>query len=87
MIRIAALLVVVVSTLAYSLQALAAESYAGYGSEPTNEGHVGKREYSPYLNIGYPQRVRTTPTASRAARSSPPATACARGCSAPSITW
>ena len=57
MIRIAALLVVVVSTLAYSLQAFAAESYAGYGAEPSGDDHVGEKEYSPYLNIGYPQRV------------------------------
>jgi hypothetical protein len=40
-----------------NLQVFAAESYAGYGSEPTNKDHVGEREYSPYLNIGYPQRV------------------------------
>ena len=31
--------------------------YAGYGSEPTPEDHVGHKEYSPYLDIGYPQRV------------------------------
>jgi hypothetical protein len=35
----------------------AAESYAGYGSEPTDQDHVGEKEYSPYLDIGYPQRV------------------------------
>jgi len=35
----------------------AAEPYAGYGSEPTKDGHVGRKEYSPYLDIGYPQRV------------------------------
>jgi hypothetical protein len=37
--------------------ALAAESYAGYGYEPTKDGHIGEKEYSPYLNIGYPQKV------------------------------
>ena len=37
--------------------ALAAESYAGYGDEPTKDGHIGEKEYSPYLNIGYPQKV------------------------------
>ena len=34
-----------------------AETYAGYGDEPTRSGHLGEKEYSPYLNIGYPQRV------------------------------
>jgi len=35
----------------------AAESYPGYGYEPTKADHIGEKEYSPYLNIGYPQRV------------------------------
>ena len=34
-----------------------AETYAGYGNEPTKSEHLGEKEYSPYLNIGYPQRV------------------------------
>ena len=34
-----------------------ADDYAGYGSEPTQSGHIGEKEYSPYLDIGYPQRV------------------------------
>ena len=34
-----------------------AETYAGYGYEPTKGDHIGEKEYSPYLNIGYPQRV------------------------------
>jgi hypothetical protein len=28
-----------------------------YGYEPTAADHIGEREYSPYLDIGYPQRV------------------------------
>ncbi len=35
----------------------AAEPYAGYGGEPTQSDHLGEKEYSPYLDIGYPQRV------------------------------
>ena len=31
--------------------------YAGYGGEPTQGDHLGEKEYSPYLDIGYPQRV------------------------------
>jgi hypothetical protein len=34
-----------------------AETRAGYGYEPTQSGHIGEKEYSPYLGIGYPQRV------------------------------
>ena len=34
-----------------------AETYAGYGYEPTKRDHLGEKEYSPYLDIGYPQRV------------------------------
>ncbi|MGD2128582.1 MAG: DUF3604 domain-containing protein [Lysobacterales bacterium] len=37
--------------------ALAAEPYAGYGYEPTQGDHIGEKEYSPYLAIGYPKRV------------------------------
>ena len=36
---------------------LAAEPKASYGYEPTKDGHIGEKEYSPYINIGYPQRV------------------------------
>jgi hypothetical protein len=36
---------------------LAGETYPGYGYEPTKKEHIGEKEYSPYLNIGYPQRV------------------------------
>ena len=35
----------------------AAEPKASYGYEPTKSGHIGEKEYSPYLDIGYPQRV------------------------------
>jgi hypothetical protein len=41
----------------FSIATQAAESYAGYGYEPTKTGHLGEKEYSPYLDIGYPQRV------------------------------
>ncbi len=37
--------------------AIAAESYPGYGYEPTAGEQIGEKEYSPYLNIGYLQRV------------------------------
>ena len=36
--------------------AFAAEPYAGYGEAPTQSGHIGEKEYSPHLDIGYPQR-------------------------------
>ncbi len=35
----------------------AEEAYPGYGYGPTQGDHIGEKEYSPYLNIGYPQRV------------------------------
>ncbi|MGD8429345.1 MAG: DUF3604 domain-containing protein, partial [Ectothiorhodospiraceae bacterium] len=38
-------------------RAVSAEPYAGYGYEPTETEHLGEKEYSPYLDIGYPQRV------------------------------
>jgi hypothetical protein len=50
-------LAIVAATIIFGPQVLVAGSYAGYGSEPTNKDHVGEKEYSPYLNIGYPQRV------------------------------
>jgi hypothetical protein len=39
------------------LAAQAEETYPGYGYEPTPGQHLGEKEYSPYLDIGYPQRV------------------------------
>ncbi len=42
----------------FGLPATAAEpTHAGYGGEPTESSHIGEKEYSPYLTIGYPQRV------------------------------
>lgn len=35
----------------------AEESYPGYGYEPTQGDHLGEKEYSPYLDVGYPQHV------------------------------
>ena len=35
----------------------AESSGAPYGYSPTESRHLGGKEYSPYLNIGYPQRV------------------------------
>ena len=35
----------------------AGDTYPGYGYEPTKKEHIGEKEYSPFLNIGYPQRV------------------------------
>jgi hypothetical protein len=35
----------------------AEEAYAGYGYGPTQDDHLGQKQYSPYLDIGYPQRV------------------------------
>jgi hypothetical protein len=40
-----------------SLSVAAADHRAGYGYEPTQSGPIGQKEYSPYLDIGYPQRV------------------------------
>jgi hypothetical protein len=34
-----------------------AQSYPGYGYGPTEDDDLGEKEYSPYLAIGYPQRV------------------------------
>jgi hypothetical protein len=36
---------------------MAAEPNAGDGEPPTPGAHIGGKEYSPYLEIGYPQRV------------------------------
>lgn len=41
----------------FSIALQTAESYASYGYAPTKTGHLGEKEYSPYLDIGYPQRV------------------------------
>ena len=60
MLRQAALLLACAAFLAYSpasAQQKETEAYAGYGSEPTKNDHLGEKEYSPYLDIGYPQRV------------------------------
>jgi hypothetical protein len=35
----------------------AAEGHPSYGYGQTGDDHIGQKEYSPYLNIGYPQRV------------------------------
>ena len=32
-------------------------TYPGYGYSPTGTEHLGEKEYSPYLDVGYPQRV------------------------------
>lgn len=55
--RIASLTVVIATASVVPLAAHAEETYAGYGEEPTRSGHLGEKEYSPYLDIGYPQRV------------------------------
>jgi len=34
-----------------------AEKYAGFGDEPTPRSFLGQKEYSPYMDIGYAQRV------------------------------
>jgi hypothetical protein len=39
------------------LGAQAEETYPGYGYKPTQGEHLGEKEYSPFLDIGYPQRV------------------------------
>jgi hypothetical protein len=41
----------------FPLAAQADKTYPGYGSEPTEGDHIGEKEYSPYLDSGYPQRV------------------------------
>jgi hypothetical protein len=51
------LLALVISAASLGPLASYAETYAGYGYEPTKTGHLGEKEYSPYLDIGYPQRV------------------------------
>jgi hypothetical protein len=51
------LLAVVITTACLGPLAAHAETYPGYGYEPTQSDHLGEKEYSPYLDIGYPQRV------------------------------
>ncbi|MGR8980824.1 MAG: DUF3604 domain-containing protein [Gammaproteobacteria bacterium] len=48
---------VLISTVSASTLSAAAEPYAGYGEEPSKSGHIGEKEYGPYLDVGYPQRV------------------------------
>ena len=47
---------IVIAAILFALPALA-ENYAGYGEEPTKSSTFGQKEYCPYLDIGYPQRV------------------------------
>ncbi|MBW7471016.1 DUF3604 domain-containing protein [Marinobacter sp. F4218] len=49
--------VISVITLFFAPCTWAADSYAGYGAGPTADDHIGEKEYSPYLNMGYPQRI------------------------------
>jgi len=49
-------LFIITLVLLFSFTAFA-ENYAGYGDEPTPSNFLGQKEYSPYLDIGYPQRV------------------------------
>jgi len=46
----------VTATLLFAFPAFA-ETAPPYGYEPAQSGHIGGKEYSPYLNIGYPQKV------------------------------
>jgi hypothetical protein len=48
---------VIAATLLIPTGVHAEKGYAGYGYEPTKGDHIGEKEYSPYLDIGYPQRV------------------------------
>jgi len=48
---------VLISTLSVPTLATATEPYAGYGEAPAQSGHVGGKEYGPYLDMGFPQRV------------------------------
>ena len=50
------LVTVFVAAVSFSTIASAAEPYAGYGEAPSQSGHIGTKEYSPYLDVGYPQR-------------------------------
>lgn len=45
-----------VVTLALS-SSVNAKTVPNYGYEPTDDGHIGGKEYSPCLSVGYPQKV------------------------------
>ncbi|MCB1859306.1 MAG: DUF3604 domain-containing protein [Gammaproteobacteria bacterium] len=52
------LLIIVVAASLITLASLHAKNaHADNSNEPTANNHIGKKEYSPYLNIDYPQRV------------------------------
>ena len=53
--RVAAAVIVTAFLAPLAIQA--EETYPGYGYGPTEGDHIGEKEYSPYLDIGYPQRV------------------------------
>jgi hypothetical protein len=57
MTRPKSLLAFAISTAMLVPAAVNAETCAGYGYEPTEGDHLGEKEYSPYLESGYPQRV------------------------------
>lgn len=44
-------------SLLFAAGAISAEDFANYGEAPSDKGHIGKAEYSPYLSSGYPQMV------------------------------
>ena len=50
-------LAIFAATLLSGQHVLLAQDYAGYGARPDDDGNTAQKEYSPYLNIGYPQRV------------------------------
>ena len=47
----------IVATCLYPEGVFAEQDHAGYGPKPTSDDHLGVKEYSPYLNAGYPRRV------------------------------
>jgi len=49
-----AMVLIVILALSSSVYA---KTVPNYGYEPTEEGHIGGKEYSPYLHSGYPQKV------------------------------
>jgi hypothetical protein len=52
-----ALLAIIIAVAYLAPVAGFAEKAPPYGYEPTEDGHIGGKEYSPYLNVGYPQKV------------------------------
>jgi hypothetical protein len=46
----------IIAALIVSATLHAGETYPGYGYQPTEEEHIGEKEYSPFLDIGYPKR-------------------------------